>query len=38
MARRNISGKKHARKFSKARRKSRSINSPQVIMRGGFRL
>jgi len=36
--RRNISGKRHSRKFNKARRKTRAINSPQHIMRGGFRL
>lgn len=34
----NMSGKKHARKFTKARKRTRAINSPQKIMRGGFRL
>jgi len=38
MARRNISGKKHARKFQRARNKGRAINSPGTVMRGGIRL
>lgn len=37
MRRKNISFKKHARKFNKARNKTRAINNAQ-IMRGGFRL
>jgi len=38
MARRNISGRKHGKKFARARRKTKAVNSPQHIMRGGFRL
>lgn len=39
MARRTrISARKHARKFQKARKKSRAINSTSVVMRGGIRL
>jgi len=36
--RRNIGGKRHARKFNQARKRARAVNSPQKIMRGGFRL
>lgn len=35
--RRNISGKKHARKFNKARRRTKAINNPRGMARGGFR-
>jgi len=35
--RRNISGKKHARKFNKVRRRTKAINNPGHIARGGFR-
>lgn len=38
MARRNMSGRKHGRKFAKARNKYRAVNSPGTVMRGGFRL
>lgn len=39
MARRkNISARKHARKFAKARKTTKVINSPRVVMRGGIRL
>jgi len=38
MARRNLSGKRHSRKFGRARRRSKKINNPTHIMRGGFRL
>lgn len=38
MARRNINARKHARKFSKARRRSKVINSPNFVLRGGIRL
>lgn len=38
MARRNISARKHGRKFNKAKRRSRAINTPSHVMRGGFRL
>lgn len=38
MRRRNISGKRHGQSFAKARRKTRAINSPSFIMRGGIRL
>jgi len=38
MRRKNISYKKHARKFNSARRNYKAVNSPQQIMRGGFRL
>lgn len=37
MRRRNISGKKHARKFAKMRNKTKRINEGTVNMRGGFR-
>jgi len=38
MARRNISAKKHGRKFQKGRNKTRRINTGAGVMRGGFRL
>lgn len=38
MRRRNISGKKHGRKFNNARKRTRKINSPAFVMRGGIRL
>lgn len=38
MARRNIGGKRYARKFNKTRGKTRAINNPQYSMRGGIRL
>ena len=38
MARRNISPRKHARKFSKASKRRKAINSPNTMMRGGRRL
>lgn len=38
MARRNISARKHGKKFARARSKTRIINSPRVVMRGGIRL
>lgn len=38
MARRHISGRKHARTFNRNRRRTRAINSPTHVMRGGFRL
>lgn len=38
MARRNMSYRKHAKKFSRTRRHVKAINNPQHIMRGGFRL
>lgn len=37
MRRKNISFKKHSRKFNKARSKTRAINNA-MPMRGGFRL
>jgi len=33
-----MSGNKHRNKFQKGRRRMKAINSPQFIMRGGFRL
>lgn len=38
MARFRMSAKKHSRKFAKAKRKTRAINSPSHVMRGGRRL
>jgi len=38
MARKHISGRGHARKFQKRRNKTRAINMPMHVMRGGFRL
>jgi len=38
MARRNISAKRHGRKFNKAKNKTRKINTPNHVMRGGIRL
>lgn len=38
MRRKPMSGRHHARKFNRARRKTRAINNPRQIMRGGFRL
>ncbi|QXP08146.1 MAG: hypothetical protein [Arizlama microvirus] len=35
--RRNISGKKHARKFNKAHRRTKAVNRPGSMARGGFR-
>jgi len=37
MRRRNISGKRHGRKFGKLRNKTRRINEGAQVMRGGFR-
>lgn len=39
MARRQrISARKHGKKFAKARRKTKVINSPSMVLRGGIRL
>lgn len=38
MARKRITPRKHARKFSKIRKKTKAINSPAFVMRGGIRL
>jgi len=38
MKRRKMSGRGHGKKFGRARRKSKTINSPSVVMRGGIRL
>lgn len=39
MARRTrMSARKHGRKFAKARKTTKVINSPRVVMRGGIRL
>lgn len=38
MARRNMSARKHGRKFGRARNKTRRINTPSHVMRGGIRL
>lgn len=36
--RRNITFKKHAKRFAKNRRRTRAINSPQMHLRAGIRL
>lgn len=36
--RRKVSARKFSKKFNRARRKTRAINSPNSIMRGGIRL
>lgn len=36
--RRPMKGRKYARKFQAARRKTRAINNPRAMTRGGFRL
>jgi len=38
MKRRHISGKRHGRSFNKKRNRTRAINSPAFVMRGGIRL
>lgn len=38
MRRRQLNGKTHRRKFQRARNKTRAINSPTFVMRGGIRL
>jgi len=38
MARRNISSRRHGKKFARARRRTRAINTPSHVMRGGIRL
>jgi len=38
MRRRKLSGRKHGRRFQRARNKTRAINSPAFVMRGGIRL
>lgn len=38
MRRRNISGKRHGRRFNKLRNRRRAINEPSSFMRGGIRL
>lgn len=38
MARKRMNFRKHARKFSKARNRTKAINSPQFVLRGGIRL
>lgn len=38
MARKRMNARKHAKKFAKARRRSKVINSPSQVMRGGIRL
>lgn len=38
MRRRNISGKRHGRKFQKIRSRRKAINEPSHFMRGGIRL
>lgn len=38
MRRRNISPRRHARKHNRLNRRSKAINSPGFIMRGGIRL
>lgn len=38
MARRNMSGRKHAKKFGRARRTTKAINQPKRVSRGGIQL
>lgn len=38
MRRNKIGGRRHARSFQKKRNKTRAINSPTMVMRGGIRL
>lgn len=38
MRRSKLSGRRHGRKFQRARNKTRAINSPAFVMRGGIRL
>lgn len=38
MARRKISGRRHGKKFGRARNRTRAINTPNHVMRGGIRL
>lgn len=38
MRRKRMSGRSHGRKFTKARRRTKAINSPGMVMRGGIRL
>ncbi len=38
MARKSISFKQHARKHSKARNRTKAMNSPAFVLRGGRRL
>lgn len=38
MARRNISYRKHKKRFNRAQRNKRAINTPLVVPRGGIRL
>lgn len=38
MARQRISARKHSRKFNKARKRTKAINSPSHFLRGGRRL
>ncbi|QXP08501.1 MAG: hypothetical protein [Arizlama microvirus] len=38
MRRMKMGGRKYGKKFARARRKSKVINSPNVVMRGGIRL
>ncbi|QXP08206.1 MAG: hypothetical protein [Arizlama microvirus] len=35
--RRKLNGKKYSRKFNKAHRRTRALNRPSAIARGGFR-
>jgi len=36
--RKRMSFKQHSRKFNKAHKRSRAINAPSQVMRGGIRL
>jgi len=38
MKRRHMSGRKHGKRFNRARNRTRAINSPTFVMRGGIRL
>lgn len=38
MRRQRLSGRKHGRKFQRARNRTKAINSPAFVMRGGIRL
>lgn len=38
MARKRMNARTHGKKFGKARKRTRAINSPTFVMRGGIRL
>jgi len=38
MRRRRVGGKSYRRRFQKASKRTKAVNSPSTVMRGGFRL